>query len=71
MDAVKGAGQDEIVVRVELLQTRCKGAIVNESTSLVDDEQSKDDPAVTKSAIFNQVAIFFCTNMVKARDCLP
>lgn len=43
MDAVKGAGQDEIVVRVELLQTRCKGAIVNESTSLVDDEQSKDD----------------------------
>lgn len=55
MDTVEGAGQDEIVVRVELLQTRRKGAIVDESTGLVDDEQSKDDPAVSRSAGFNQI----------------
>lgn len=72
MDTVKGTGQDEIVVGVELLETRCKGAIVDESTGLVDDEQSKDDPAVSRSAIVDQVAkLFFCTNMVIARDYLP
>jgi hypothetical protein len=59
MDAVKGTGQDEIVVGVELLEARCKGAIVDEPTGLVDDEQSKDDPGVSRSAIVDQVAKLF------------
>lgn len=44
MDAVKGAGEDEIVVGVELLESRRKVAVVDESTGLVDDEQCEDDP---------------------------
>jgi hypothetical protein len=51
MDTVKGAGQDEIVVRIELLEARRKVAVVDESTGLVDDKQSEDDPAVRMSAI--------------------
>lgn len=38
MDTVKSTGEDEIVVGVELLETGRKGAIVDQSTSLVDDE---------------------------------
>lgn len=38
MNAVKGTGEDEIVVGIELLETGCKGAIVDQSTGLVDDE---------------------------------
>lgn len=44
MDAVKGAGEDEIVVGVELLESWRKVAVVDESTGLVDDEQCEDDP---------------------------
>ena len=46
MDAVEGASQDEVVVRVELLQTRSEVAIVDESAGFVDDEQREDDPAM-------------------------
>jgi hypothetical protein len=55
MDAVKGAGQDEIVVGIELLEARRKVAVVDESTSLVDDQQSEDDPAVRMSAIVHRL----------------
>lgn len=55
MDAVKGTGQNEIVVGVELLEARRKVAVVDESTGLVDDEQSEDDPAMRMSAVVGQV----------------
>ena len=55
MDAVKGTGQNEIVVGVELLEARRKVAVVDESSGLVDDEQSEDDPAVRMSAVVNRV----------------
>jgi hypothetical protein len=51
MDAVKGTGQNEIVVGIELLKARRKVAVVDESTGLVDDEQSEDDPAVRMLAM--------------------
>lgn len=44
MDTVECASEDESVVRVELLQTRREGTIVDEPTRLVDDEKSEDDP---------------------------
>lgn len=44
MNTVECASEDESVVRVELLQTRCEGAIVDEPTRLVDDKKSEDDP---------------------------
>lgn len=49
MDAVKGAGQDEVVVGVELLQARRKVAVVDEAAGLVDDEQRKHDPTALSS----------------------
>jgi len=59
MDAVKGTGQNEIVVGIELLEARRKVAVVDESTGLVDDKQSKDDPARTMSAMMLQVPGLF------------
>ena len=49
MDAVEGASQDEVVVRVELLEARREIAVVDESAGFVDDEQGKDDPAMAMS----------------------
>ena len=59
MDAVKGAGEDEIVVGVELLESRRKVAVVDESTGLVDDEQSEDDPAVSMLAMISRALELF------------
>ena len=59
MDAVKCAGQNEIVVGVELLEARRKVAVVDEPSGLVDDEQSEDDPAVRMSAVVNRVQVLF------------
>lgn len=44
MDAVKGTGEDEVVVAIELLETGCEGAVVDEAAGFVDDQEGKDDP---------------------------
>lgn len=44
MDAVECAGEDEVVVAFELLQARCKGAVVYEAAGFVDNEEGEDDP---------------------------
>lgn len=44
MNAVKGAGQDEVVVGAQLLQTRSEVSVEDEPAGLVDDEKSEDDP---------------------------
>lgn len=46
MDAVKGAGQNQVVIGSQLLQARSEGPVKDEPTGLVDDKQSKDDPTV-------------------------
>jgi hypothetical protein len=38
MHAMEGAGEDEQVIRVELLETWVKFAIVDEAAGFVDDE---------------------------------
>ena len=44
MDAMKGASEDEGIIRIELLQAWRKRAVVYESTSLVYDEESEYNP---------------------------
>ena len=46
VDAVEGAGEDEVIVAVELLQARGEGAVVDEAAGFVDDEEGEDDPGV-------------------------
>jgi hypothetical protein len=52
MYAVEGAGQDKIVVGVELLESWREVAVVDQPSGLVDDEQCKDDPASRVSVRF-------------------
>lgn len=44
VDTVKCSGEDQIVIAVELLQTGCEGAVVNQPAGFVDDEEREDDP---------------------------
>ena len=53
MDAVEGAREDKVVIVAELLQARRKVAIIDQPTSLVDDEEGEDDPV---STLVNRVA---------------
>lgn len=46
MDAVEGAGEDEEVVGVELLEARVEVAVVDEAAGFVYDEEGEDDPGM-------------------------
>ena len=48
VDAVEGAGEDEVVVAVELLQAGGEGAVVDEAAGFVDDEEGEDDPGTRR-----------------------
>ena len=47
VDAVEGAGEDEVIVAVELLQAGGEGAVVDEAAGFVDDEEGEDDPVAS------------------------
>lgn len=51
VDAVEGAGKDQVVVAREVLEAGGEGARVDEAAGFVDDQQGKDDPSETMSAV--------------------
>jgi len=46
VDAVEGAGEDQRVVAVELVEAGGEGAVVDEAAGFVNDEEGEDDPGV-------------------------
>lgn len=46
MNAVKGAGENERVVRGEVLEAWREGAVVDQPAGFVDDEKGEDDPGM-------------------------
>ena len=44
VNAVKGTGEDEVVVAVEFLEAGCEGAVVDQTSGFVDDQEREDDP---------------------------
>ena len=44
MDAVKGSGEDERIVRGEVLEAWGEGAVIDEAACLVDNQEREDDP---------------------------
>ena len=47
VDAVEGAGEDEVIVAVEFLQAGGEGAVVDEAAGFVDDQEGEDDPVAS------------------------
>lgn len=62
VDAVEGAGEDEVVVAVELLQAGRERAVVDQPAGFVDDEEREDDP------IF--ILTFFVSHVILRKESL-